>query len=184
MSRAADHSPTPTPAPSSAPPANMPAVLNREPSQQDLEIARQLQSFQSQGVPAQETPKSDANTQSTPQSISQILSEGQAQVHPDQGSREPQPQPQQQSPSPYPPTAQFTPLPQQQQRAAQPSPANNGQICRYAPTHVLLKPQSLTLPAIAELPRHPYGDALPPALLSATPVVFTTKRATRCAQSA
>jgi hypothetical protein len=149
------------------------------------EIARQLQSFQSQGVTAQETPKPDANAQSTPQSISQILSEGQAQVHPDQSSREPQQQPQQQqSPSPYPPTAQFTPLPQQQQRAAQPSPANNGQICRYAPTHALLSPQSLTLPAIAELPRHPYGDALPPALLSATPVVSITKRATRCAQSA
>jgi len=184
MSRVAEHSPTPTPAPSSAPPANMPAVLNREPSQQDLEIARQLQSFQSQGVPAQETPKPDASTQPTPQSLSQILSEGQTQLHPDQSPRESQQQQQQQSPSPYPPTAQFTPLPQQQQRAAQPSPANNGQICRYAPTHAFSKPQSLTLPAIAELPRHPYGDALPPALLSAMPVVSTTKRAIRCAPSA
>lgn len=182
MSRAADHSPTPTPAPSSAPPANMPAVLNREPSQQDLEIARQLQSFQSQGVPAQETPKPDANTQSTPQSIGQILSESQTQPQPDQHSREPQQQ--QPSPSPYPPTAQFTPLPQQQQRPAQPSPANNGQICRYAPTKTLMESQSLTPPATAEPPRPPYGDARPPVPLFATPAVSTTKRAIRCAQSA
>src|SRR4051812_47070659 len=119
MSRAAEHSPTPTSAPSSAPPANMPAVLNREPSQQDLEIARQLQSFQSQGVTSHETPKPDANTQATPQSLVQILSESQAQLQPDEDSHEPQQQ--QHSPSPYPPTAQFTPLPQQQPRAPQPS---------------------------------------------------------------
>jgi hypothetical protein len=139
MSRAADHSPTPTPAPapapSSAPPANMPAVLNREPSQQDLEIARQLQSFQSQGVTSHEAPKPDANNQSTPQTLGHVMSEGQTQLHPDQTSQ-PQQQP---SPSPYPPTAQFTPLPQQQQRTPQPSPAHNGQICRYAPTHAILK---------------------------------------------
>ena len=182
MSRVAEHSPTPTPAPSSAPPANMPAVLNREPSQQDLEIARQLQSFQSQGVPAQETPKPDANAQSTPQSIGQILSESQTQLQPDPTSRDPQQQ--QPSPSPYPPTAQFTPLPQQQQRPAQASPANNGQICRYAATITLFKPQSLTPSAIAEPPRPPCGDARPPVPSFATPAVSTTKHATRCAQSA
>jgi hypothetical protein len=136
MSRAAEPSPTPAPAPSSAPTASMPAVLNREPSQQDLEIARQLQSFQSQGVTVHEASKPDANTQTTPQSLSQVLSESQAHLHPDQDSHDPQ---QQNSPSPYPPAAQFTPLPQQQQRTPQGSAGSNGQICRYAPIQSIFK---------------------------------------------
>ena len=167
MSRAADHSPTPAPAPSSAPPANMPAVLNREPSQQDLEIARQLQSFQSQGVPSQETSKPDATSQATPRSLGQILTEGQPQVLPDQASREQQQQqPQQQhSPSPYPPTTQFTPLPPapQQQRTPQSAAENNGQICRYVPCRFVNR-AGLTSTATAARPRPHYGDVLLPVL--------------------
>jgi hypothetical protein len=157
MSRAAEHSPTPTPAPSSAPTTNMPAVLNREPSQQDLEIARQLQSFQSQGVTSHEASKPDANTQTTPQSLTQLAGDSQTQLHPDQDSRDPQ---QQNSPSPYPPAAQFTPLPQQQQRTPQGSAGNNGQICRYAPIQSNSKAEWLTKTATAELPKRPYGDDL------------------------
>jgi len=47
MSSAAEASPTPAVATANV----TPATLGREPSQQDLEIARQLQSFQSQRVP-------------------------------------------------------------------------------------------------------------------------------------
>jgi hypothetical protein len=113
----------------------MPAGLNREPSQQDLEIARQLQSFQSQGVTSHEPSKPDANTQASPQSLAQLVADSQT-IHPDQDSRDPQ---QQNSPSPYPPAAQFTPLPQQQQRTPQGSAGSNGQICRYAPIQSILK---------------------------------------------
>jgi len=132
MSLAAEHAPKATPASSSAPPANMPAVLNREPSQQDLEIARQLTSFQSQAIPSHEAPRSDvANPQQTPKPMSEILSDSKPQPQPEDHSRNSQ----QPSPSPYPPAAQFTPLQQQhpQQRTPQ-SGGGNGQICRYVST--------------------------------------------------
>lgn len=137
MSLAAEQSPASTPTPASAPPANMPAVLNREPSQQDLEIARQLQSFQSQGVPSHEASRPEGNAQSAPQSLSQILSDGPQPQKADETLRDIQPQPQQQAqaqpPSPYQPVAQFTPLQQQQPRPQQSpnvSGGGGGQVCR------------------------------------------------------
>jgi len=185
MSLAAEHAPKSTPPSSSAPPANMPAVLNREPSQQDLEIARQLQSFQSQAIPSHEGSRSEANAQQTPKSMSEILSESKPQPQPDDNSRTSQ----QPSPSPYPPAAQFTPLQPQQPQQRTPQSASvsgggNGQICRYVFMHLLLdNTESLTELATAEPPRHHYGDALPPVQSFATPADSTTKRATRCALS-
>jgi hypothetical protein len=180
MSLAAEPATKSTSASSSAPPANMPAVLNREPSQQDLEIARQLQSFQSQAIPSHEASRTDANAQQTPKSLSEILSDSKPQPQPDDHSRNSQ----QPSPSPYPPAAQFTPLQQQQpqQRTPQSSSASgggNGQICRYVYMGILLG-ASLTRVATVEPPRHHSGGALPPVLSFATPADSTTKRATRC----
>lgn len=180
MSLAADHAPkSSATASSSAPPANMPAVLNREPSQQDLEIARQLQSFQSQAIPSHEAPRSDANAQQTPKSMSEILSDSKPQPQPEDHSRNSQ----QPSPSPYPPATQFTPV-QPQQRTPQSSTVgggSNGQICRCVLMEIFLEASLTRTTATAGPPRHPCGGGLPPALSFATPADSTTKLATRCA---
>lgn len=104
---------------------SMPAVLNREPSQQDLELARHLQSFQSQGVPHQEPPEPRVDQQQDGPDGNSMPYGGEPrrrEEHHLQGSSQSQQ-------VPGTPIIQFTPI-QQQQHQPSPAPNSIGQMCR------------------------------------------------------
>lgn len=131
MSTAAEASPTSAVATTAATSNGAPAALTREPSQQDLEIARQLQNFQSQGVP-----QSQATSQSEEivrDALSGSVDEASGRARPAEmndmrESLQPLQQTQHMSP-------QFTPMPQMHVQM-QPPPTQPG------PSHTTPAPSS------------------------------------------